>query len=242
MQVHGYPEGAWLNLVSWSRDSRHVSFAIRSPGAPRRPPFPDPPFHRGPPVLTEALGPARRCRVVPRCLLVHTRVNIDWHLSCGKQEQRLHGQHELSEEGVHDRHDRFAMEGLRRTPCAVSRVRHTLSQAHGLSAGGTADPPRQPLELWVADAATGAARCLLRSPEQGLNAVFDECAPHHAGLGLGLGVLWTPSGAGLNAVFQWSRVTRLPLSRCCMQRVTTVHSWAMPLTRAACKIRPGMRR
>jgi len=32
-QVHGYPAGAWLNLVSWSRDSRHVSFTTRSPGA-----------------------------------------------------------------------------------------------------------------------------------------------------------------------------------------------------------------
>ncbi|KAK9835947.1 hypothetical protein WJX81_000393 [Elliptochloris bilobata] len=69
--VRGYPEGAWLNLVSWSRDSRHVSFTIRSPG-------------------------------------------------------------------------------------------------------GVGDPPRQPLELWVADAATGAAHCLLRSPELGLNAIFDD--------------------------------------------------------------------
>jgi len=43
-----------------------------------------------------------------------------------------------------------------------------------LRAGGPGDPPRQPLALWVADAATGAARCLLRSPELGLNAVFDE--------------------------------------------------------------------
>lgn len=33
-QVSGYPEGSWVNLVSWSRDSRHVAFAIRSPGAP----------------------------------------------------------------------------------------------------------------------------------------------------------------------------------------------------------------
>lgn len=28
----------------------------------------------------------------------------------------------------------------------------------------------------MADVASGAARCLLRSPELGLNAVFDECA------------------------------------------------------------------
>ena len=31
--MSGYPEGSWVNLVSWSRDSRHVAFAIRSPGA-----------------------------------------------------------------------------------------------------------------------------------------------------------------------------------------------------------------
>ena len=47
-------------------------------------------------------------------------------------------------------------------------------------AGGAEDPPRQPLELWVADAASGAARCLLRSPELGLNAIFDECATLNA--------------------------------------------------------------
>ena len=47
-------------------------------------------------------------------------------------------------------------------------------------AGGAEDPPRQPLELWVADAASGAARCLLRSPELGLNAIFDECATPNA--------------------------------------------------------------
>ena len=40
------------------------------------------------------------------------------------------------------------------------------------AAGGVDDPPRGPLELWVADAATGKARKLLG----GLNTVFDECA------------------------------------------------------------------
>ena len=39
------------------------------------------------------------------------------------------------------------------------------------SAGGAGDPPRGPLELWVADIATGAARRLLDAP---LNVVFDE--------------------------------------------------------------------
>ncbi len=37
-------------------------------------------------------------------------------------------------------------------------------------AGGPDDPPRGPLELWVADVETGAARPLL----QGLNTIFDE--------------------------------------------------------------------
>lgn len=42
-------------------------------------------------------------------------------------------------------------------------------------AGGVEDPPRGPLELWVADTATGKARKLLG----GLNTVFDECAASH---------------------------------------------------------------
>ena len=42
-------------------------------------------------------------------------------------------------------------------------------------AGGPSDPPRQPLELWVAETATGKARRLLKSPEQGLSSIFDEC-------------------------------------------------------------------
>jgi hypothetical protein len=39
------------------------------------------------------------------------------------------------------------------------------------SAGREGDPPRCPLELWVADVATGQARKLLEQP---LNVVFDE--------------------------------------------------------------------
>lgn len=39
------------------------------------------------------------------------------------------------------------------------------------SAGGDADPPRAPLELWVADMATGRARRLM---EHRLNSTFEE--------------------------------------------------------------------
>lgn len=39
------------------------------------------------------------------------------------------------------------------------------------SSGGPSDPPRGPLELWIADAATGAARKLLDRP---LNAIFED--------------------------------------------------------------------
>lgn len=43
-------------------------------------------------------------------------------------------------------------------------------------AGGVEDSPRGPLELWVAETATGKARKLL----DGLNTVFDECgSPSH---------------------------------------------------------------
>jgi hypothetical protein len=40
--------------------------------------------------------------------------------------------------------------------------------------GGPSDPPRQPLELWVAETVTGKARCLLKSPQLGLASIFDE--------------------------------------------------------------------
>lgn len=32
-RIHGYPEGSLLNFVSWSDDSRHIAFTIRSAGA-----------------------------------------------------------------------------------------------------------------------------------------------------------------------------------------------------------------
>ena len=40
-----------------------------------------------------------------------------------------------------------------------------------MPAGQPGDPPRQPLELWVAEVATGEARCLTKL---GLSSVFDE--------------------------------------------------------------------
>ncbi len=30
--ITGYPEGLWINLVSWSQDGRHIAFTVRSPG------------------------------------------------------------------------------------------------------------------------------------------------------------------------------------------------------------------
>lgn len=42
------------------------------------------------------------------------------------------------------------------------------------SPGGPNDPPRGPLELWVADVATGQAKCLLKAPEHGLHVIFDD--------------------------------------------------------------------
>lgn len=53
---------------------------------------------------------------------------------------------------------------------ALSEVLFTRYAHDGT--GGPSDPPRGPLELWVADAETGAARSLLK----GLNTIFDECA------------------------------------------------------------------
>ena len=36
--IHGYPQGSWLNYVTFSRDSLHVAFAVRSPGEATLPP------------------------------------------------------------------------------------------------------------------------------------------------------------------------------------------------------------
>ena len=35
--ITGIPEGAWMNLVSWSPDSKHVAFTVRSAGGPSDP-------------------------------------------------------------------------------------------------------------------------------------------------------------------------------------------------------------
>ena len=37
--ITGYPEGFWINLVSWSDDSKHIAFTIRSPGRHHFRPF-----------------------------------------------------------------------------------------------------------------------------------------------------------------------------------------------------------
>lgn len=45
------------------------------------------------------------------------------------------------------------------------------ARKHLLCAGQPNDPPRQPLELWVAEVATGHSRCVTK---MGLSSVFDE--------------------------------------------------------------------
>ena len=32
MPITGFPEGFWINLVSWSQDGKHIAFTVRSPG------------------------------------------------------------------------------------------------------------------------------------------------------------------------------------------------------------------
>ena len=39
-RVSGFPEGSWLNFISWSDDARHIAFTVRSPGTPRLTPAP----------------------------------------------------------------------------------------------------------------------------------------------------------------------------------------------------------
>jgi hypothetical protein len=36
MDITGYPEGAWLNYVTWSPDGSYIAFTTRSPGVVRR--------------------------------------------------------------------------------------------------------------------------------------------------------------------------------------------------------------
>ena len=32
LKITGYPEGWWLNYVTWSKDSRQLAFSVRCPG------------------------------------------------------------------------------------------------------------------------------------------------------------------------------------------------------------------
>ncbi|MEW5309906.1 MAG: hypothetical protein WDW38_001749 [Sanguina aurantia] len=36
--IFGYPEGSWLNYISWSPDNKFIAFTVRSPGGPTDPP------------------------------------------------------------------------------------------------------------------------------------------------------------------------------------------------------------
>ena len=53
---------------------------------------------------------------------------------------------------------------------SLQQLTHHLSVSVLIPAGGVDDPSRGPLELWVADSDTGAARPLLKN----LNTIFDE--------------------------------------------------------------------
>jgi hypothetical protein len=107
--ITGYPEGAWLNYVSWSPDGRHITFTTRSPGA----------------------AGWRVCARVFRLQPWTPR-------------------------------RRKALKDACMASCLRCRPR----------AGGPGNPPRGPLQLWIADAKTGRARPLLGSCR--LNTVFDS--------------------------------------------------------------------
>ena len=32
LPITGFPQGMWINLVSWAQDGRHIAFTVRSPG------------------------------------------------------------------------------------------------------------------------------------------------------------------------------------------------------------------
>ena len=32
VKIHGFPEGSWINLISWSDDSKYITFTTRSGG------------------------------------------------------------------------------------------------------------------------------------------------------------------------------------------------------------------
>lgn len=155
-KVHGVPEGCWYNFVQWSDDSKHISFTLRSAGRP--------------PILPAGSEPL----LISTCTLDNLPADL------------LLGSH-----GAKTYSSRCAMLGIKLPSSfhACKWLIPLLSQAFGLGpfqlllhpprsqlgcaltcAGGPDDPPRGPLELWVADSTTGAARSLLKN----LNTIFDE--------------------------------------------------------------------
>ena len=117
-KIRGYPEGSHINFVSWSDDSTHIAFTIRSPG--------------------KSLSSS--------CFAPFTLRSLANSRAVSLQDRKL----VYSEQYSEGRSEK------------------------GRGIGGVGDPPRLPLELWVADVATGQSRRLLASPDQGLNCVFDK--------------------------------------------------------------------
>lgn len=144
---------------------------------------------------------------------------------------------------------RVAREGVRSTPlcCLVGAARAVSSawaesRGHGGPAaaaagavGGRRGERRGARSAALAGA--GPQRRVRRVRPASCRFPLARCCSPSTAVAQQQRIAVTPSGAGMNAAFQWSRVTRLPLSRCCTQRVSTIHSWALRLTRAACKIR-----
>ena len=127
IRVQGYPEGSQLNFVSWSDDSKHIAFTVRSAGQ------------------SPCLPPVTPQPNLDSCLQSQAMYLCNGGRSCNARQN-------------------------------MSRLIFQMVRGpqNGLSAGGLDDPPRIPLELWVAEVATGKSRRLLSSPEQGLNCVFDK--------------------------------------------------------------------
>jgi hypothetical protein len=151
--IHGIPRNMWLNYVTWARDSAHIAFTLRSAGA-----------RSSACSWTGVQTPGMASRKASQCSSV---LRVAWlHRSPGGPQ----GRRVLSRTR------------LVRWRCKAVLACLSLSlgwQPQGLPpvrAGGDGAPARGPLQLWVADAESGAARQLLDPAKFGLNVVFDECA------------------------------------------------------------------
>jgi hypothetical protein len=148
--ITGFPEGSWINYTSWSPDGKHITFTTRSPGAADT--------HSNRLSRTEA-GSWVMQRGIGLQDVVPWREYWRFWIPSARSEQ---AQHALWR----------ALWWAIAYSVSDSSVVNSACVCAAAVVGGPGDPPRGPLQLWIAETATGKARPLLGSRR--LNTVFDS--------------------------------------------------------------------